>query len=135
MLKVKSIDNIFLLLIFTLILINALTLVFVSNSNESTRHLLIFVFVSYSLIILTLVNIKRIKTNFSILGLSIILYLVMWFIFRYVRNYFPKPGLKDSNIVGFAQYFGYPLYFDIFLFCFIIFTPLVSYFLIKLIKR
>lgn len=129
--RAKSIDSIFLFLIFSLFSINIFTYFFIGNTNNTFRYFLILVFVIYSIIILAFANIKRIKTNFSILGISIFSYLIMGLIFRHIRDYFSKPSLKDSSVIGFSQYFGYPLFFDIFLFCFIIFIPLVSYYLIR----
>lgn len=38
------------------------------------------------------------------------------FFFRKIRNLFPIPIIEDSEIIGYSQYFGYPFYFDTFIF-------------------
>lgn len=45
--------------------------------------------------------------------------------FRKIRALFPVPQASDSEIVGYAQYYGYPLYFDTFIFFTIMLSPIV----------
>lgn len=52
--------------------------------------------------------------------------------FRSLRSYFPIPPIGSEKIVGFAQYNGYPLFFDTFLFFGIIGFLFLAVFLTKL---
>ncbi|MEK7533762.1 MAG: hypothetical protein AAB600_00335 [Patescibacteria group bacterium] len=45
--------------------------------------------------------------------------------FRKIRNLFPIPTIGENKIVGYAQYFGYPFYFDNFVFFLFIISPLL----------
>lgn len=45
--------------------------------------------------------------------------------FRELRNIFPPPKIEDDRIVGFAQYNGYPMYFDTIVFFSLIFSPVL----------
>ncbi|GEM_PF-3603007 len=47
-----------------------------------------------------------------------------------VRNMFPLPRIENEHIVGFAQYEGYPLYFETWLFILFLLTPIALSFLL-----
>lgn len=130
----KSIERILALLILSSILI-ILTLLGVGESQYS-KFLIALVFSLNIFISLFIVNLKRIKLFSSICALSSVYYSVLLLLFRSIRELFPKPSLKGSDVVGFAQYFGYPLFFDYLLFFSLIFIPFVFYFLVKIkLKR
>lgn len=57
-------------------------------------------------------------------------YAVLGVGFRHLRDLFPKPE-STGEIIGFAQYFGYPLFFDNVLFWILIITPVAAYFILK----
>jgi hypothetical protein len=44
--------------------------------------------------------------------LSVALDLMLIVLLRHIRAFFPYPEIFSIKIVGYAQYFGYPLYFD-----------------------
>jgi len=48
-------------------------------------------------------------------------------VFRNIRNTFPIPEVNEEKIVGYAQYFSYPLYFDTFLFLLLLMFPVVIF--------
>lgn len=54
----------------------------------------------------------------------------IFFTFRYFRSLFYPPKIAENKIVGYAQYFGYPLYFDTLLFFFFIMMPALMFFYI-----
>lgn len=47
--------------------------------------------------------------------------------FKKIRAIFPPPEIEANKLIGFAQYFGYPLYFDTIFFFFLIFTPVLTF--------
>ena len=57
--------------------------------------------------------------------------------FKVIRAFFPPPEITKDKLVGFAQYFGYPVNFDTYIFLLIIFLPVAVLFILsvkKLIK-
>ena len=70
------------------------------------------------------------KTNYKIIILksiffSLIILIVLIITFKKIRTLFPIPMINNDELVGFPQYYGYPLYFDTVFFFFIIFLPLL----------
>lgn len=57
------------------------------------------------------------------------------FYFRKIRNLFPIPPIGEQKIVGYAQYFGYPLYFDNFAFFLFIISPLLLLSIVTLRRK
>lgn len=53
--------------------------------------------------------------------------------YRRLRYFFPKPLMEDA--IGYAQYFGYPLYFDNFIFLIIILSPVFAFLIKRVIKK
>lgn len=47
------------------------------------------------------------------------------FYLRKIRDLFPIPPIGENKIVGYAQHFGYPFYFDNFAFFLFIISPLL----------
>ena len=129
----KSIENS--LVLSVIATINAIILLFILKDNISIQYLkLIFIaiFVVNIFVGIILANLERIKLLFCLSILTFISYSVLALSFRYIRNFFPKPSMEDAKVIGFANYFGYPLSFDIFLFLLIILLPLIFYIILKL---
>lgn len=57
-------------------------------------------------------------------AISIILNLVLLLSFKKIRSYLSPPEIGRDGLVGFAQYFGYPFYFDTLIFFLMIFVPI-----------
>ena len=51
------------------------------------------------------------------------------------RNMFPPPSIGSEHIVGFAQYEGYPLYFEMWLFILFLLTPITLSILLFIYSR
>jgi hypothetical protein len=64
--------------------------------------------------------VKTIIVNF-------LLVLFVFFSFREMRAMIPPPEITGEKLVGFAQYFGYPLYFDTYIFALIILLPVLIF--------
>lgn len=85
-------------------------------------------------------TLKRIKITFliSVFLFCVELLLILIF-FRKIRYLFPIPEIGDSKIVGFSQYFGYPFYFDTFIFFVILlsilFFVILAHNLVKYFNR
>lgn len=86
-----------------------------------------FIFGINGLAALFLINLKRIKVLLMTIFLSFALYGLIAISFRYVRTFFPKPSLVGSDAIGFMQYFGYPLFFDVILFVVMLIIPIFIY--------
>lgn len=61
------------------------------------------------------------------------LYIFILLMYGQIRLFFPKP--TSAEVVGFAQYFGYPLYFDNFIFLIIILCPIFTFMIKRIIRR
>ena len=55
--------------------------------------------------------------------------------FKKIRAIFPPPEISNNNLIGFAQYFGYPLYLDTVFFFFLIFTPALTFIFLHFIFK
>ena len=76
--------------------------------------------------------IKKVSFEYCIYLLFFLFSLVF---FRHIRAFFPIPELGSEKIVGYSAYFGYPLYFDNFLFFYIILCPFFAWALLFLRKK
>jgi hypothetical protein len=54
---------------------------------------------------------------------------------RPIRSLFPLPEIGSGKIIGYSQYFGYPLSFDTVFFFVLILVPLLIVFFTYLFKR
>jgi len=76
---------------------------------------------------------KQIKKIYLI---AVILFLfelvVLLMFFRPLRRLSPPPEITQVGTVGFAQYFGYPFYFETIVFWIVFLSPLVLVWIIKL---
>lgn len=82
-------------------------------------------------IVLIILNLKRLKLLSSTILISLSFYIIFFISFRNIRNFFPKPNLSNSEIVGFTQYFDYPAEFDLFFFLVLISIPSIAYLMIN----
>lgn len=57
----------------------------------------------------------------------LLLAFVIFLPFRYLRNMFPLPEIGNKKIVGFAQYYGYPFYFETILFFVFVALPIITF--------
>jgi hypothetical protein len=55
--------------------------------------------------------------------------------FKKIRTSLPPPEIGSDRLVGFAQYFGYPLYFDAFLFFLLLFSPILLFIILHRYKN
>lgn len=98
--------------------------------NNSVFKIILF---AGSLFFLSLPGVKRLKKDQIILIvqaaiITLLLLVVTGLIFRKIRALFGTPMIGDSKLVGFAQYFGYPLFYDTLLFLFIVAVPVLVIF-------
>ncbi len=129
---IKSIDNLFSVFLGMLTIINIFSLMLAQFVPPmALKHFLILILLFIMLVTLLILSNKKIKFPSAVLGTSVILYLLLFISFRKIRDYFPSPQTEGNEVVGFANYFNYPIYFDYFLFLVIIIIPFLSYFLIK----
>ena len=77
-------------------------------------------------------TIKEIYLSAIIIFIVEIFFLLVFF--RKLRSFFPQPRIEENGIVGFSQYFGYPLYFDNFVFFLFLLSPVMVAFII-LVRR
>lgn len=77
---------------------------------------------------------NTIKSNVALFVLIEVFLIVIIFIaYRPIRVLFPK--FFVGGVVGYAQYFGYPLYFDNFVFLIIILSPILAFLIKRVVKR
>lgn len=100
-------------------------------NTESTRLFVFLIFLINVFIYIIVISLRRNKLLIFIIFFTLLFYGILLFIFRDIRSYFPKPGLVGEEVIGFVNYFGYPLYFDLVLFFTIIFSPLMITILLK----
>lgn len=130
----KSIDRRMSKLIYILLISNLFLIpFFLFLPRELTKLFLIFDFLLCIIFLVVILNPNKTIQIVKVFLVSCVLYFILAIFFRSLRSSFPDFG-KDSSIVGFAQYFNYPIYFDIFLFAVILIIPFASYFLIRRFK-
>ncbi len=67
-----------------------------------------------------------------------LLEVLILFSVRPVRDYFDGPDIASKKIVGYTQYFQYPMYFDYFFFMCLVLAPIavtVALFFLKINKK
>ncbi|OGH06031.1 MAG: hypothetical protein A2W22_03855 [Candidatus Levybacteria bacterium RBG_16_35_11] len=67
--------------------------------------------------------------------LYLFVFLALLVFFKFARNFFPPPEITQQKIVGYAHYYGYPLYFDSILFFYILLCPVFAYLVLILRKK
>lgn len=130
----KSIEKRIPLIIYVLLIINLTSIVLLFIFPKEIVKLILFIDLLLNVFMPTLfINPKKAIFIIKVFLLTNFLYLILAISFRDIRSIFPNFG-RDKSIVGFAQYFNYPIYFDIFLFVVILIIPFASYFLIRRFK-
>ncbi len=72
------------------------------------------------------------KSGFILYALSVISILMLFRVgFRSIRSYFPVPPI-ERGIVGYAQFFGYPLSFETYYFGFMFLVPIILAFCFRI---
>lgn len=99
-----------------------------------TKFILVITIICNISITLFISSTRKIKFTVLVLFTSFLLYILMFFIFRKIRDVFPNPELSEE-VVGFAKYYNYPVHFDLFLLAIIILIPFMSFFLIKRLRK
>ena len=64
-----------------------------------------------------------------------IIYSIILLNFRQLRYSFSPPKTTENEIIGYAQYFGYPLYFETIIFFVFILSPIVVFFGLSKIRK
>lgn len=72
---------------------------------------------------------------FKTIVLSLLSFIILALTFKKIRELFPIPMINNDKLVGFPQYFGYPLYFDTLFFFFLIFLPVLILLLFYLLEK
>lgn len=78
-------------------------------------------------------NYKKIILKSIVSSLILLIFLALTF--KKIRALFPIPIIGNDRLVGFSQYFGYPLYFDTIFFFFIISLPLLIFSLFYFLEK
>ena len=68
-------------------------------------------------------------------SVSAVIILVLIILLRPIRSLFPMPAIGADKIVGYAQYFGYPLSFDTLFFFALMLIPLLVIVFVYLFKK
>ena len=50
--------------------------------------------------------------------------------FKNFRSFFPPPEIGQEKLVGFAQYYGYPIYYDTIYFFILLIVPIITFFIV-----
>lgn len=126
-LKIKLLSNIYFLLL--------LFIVFFPIQNIFQEKL---TFITFSLVLLlpVLAFILKIKFKLFLEGLLYFCFLVgvIFLSFRTVREMFDPPLIGEHLIVGYAQYYGYPLYFEAVILFIVLLSPFIILSLMKIKK-
>ena len=60
--------------------------------------------------------------------------ILIFLTFKKLRQFFLPPNIPSEKIVGYAQYFGYPFYFDTLLVSTLFILPVVIFLTLKFLK-
>lgn len=126
--QVNLFFNFYLLLIIILLIIST-----VANIAKIIHFVFLFAFfMPFIFFVLKLSSEKILAELFALL---LIYALSIFATFRYIRSLFYPPEILEEKIVGYAQYFGYPFYFDTLLFFIFVLTPIAPLFYILFKKK
>ncbi len=79
-------------------------------------------------------SIKRAKFKIELIFLSLFFYLIIFLSFEQIRNLFPPASSANNTIISYAQFFGYPMYFDQLFFFALVLVPSLSYILLMKLR-
>ena len=66
---------------------------------------------------------------------TLIVYAIILLNFRQLRSFFSPPKAIEGDIVGFAQYYGYSLYFETIIFLVFVLSPIVVFFILSGVRK
>ena len=78
---------------------------------------------------------QRLKILIEGLFYIAIIYLMILLSFRQLRSLFSPPKITENEIIGYAQYFRYPLYFETIIFFIFILSPIIVFFILSKNKK
>ena len=130
----KAIANNAGLYIFLLSLLTVINLI--NSSIVIGKILLVFVLFLVLLPLTYIIFISKHK-NIIVLTVLFILFLLGTFAlsFRKLRDIMPDPAVNAETSIGYAQYFGYPMYLDTIIFFILILSPVLFFTPIKLVQK
>ncbi len=67
--------------------------------------------------------------------LSSLINLLLLAFFKKFRGIIPPPEINRDGLIGFPQYFGYPLYFETLYFYLLIFAPVLTFLILFIINK
>jgi len=106
--KIEPFSSLIFLALYIVILTPAIIIFFNSKYKKTYIYLIIFVFLTAGIIVLS---------------------------FRSLRDFFGKTKIDEGVSIGYAQYFGYPIYLDTILFFLIILTPIIFFILNSILYK
>ncbi len=71
---------------------------------------------------------------FKYLAIVLFIEIITLLSVRKVRDYFPGPEITDEKIIGYSQYFQYPVNFDYLFFITLILVPVFTALLIRFLN-
>jgi hypothetical protein len=77
-------------------------------------------------------DLKKVVIKTIIVSTLMIFFLMLGF--KKIRAFFPPPEIANEKLVGFAQYFGYPFYFDSIVFLLVVLLPILMLFIFSFKK-
>lgn len=108
----------------------SLTLFFLIVSILINIPHVVFLFLFFVPLIFFIPKFSSLKVLFEVFILFALIIGAIFFTFRYFRSLFYPPKITEDKIVGYAQYFGYPLHFDTILFLIFLMIPVFIFFYI-----
>ena len=82
-------------------------------------------------------NMKK-KDRYAIIifsALTILMLLFFALTFRIVRDNLPPTPISANKIIGYSQYFGYPLFLDTAIFLILILLPIIFFVALRLVEK
>lgn len=99
--------------------------------NSKLKYLpLVTLIMSFSPIIFVILTHKYRILFLQTIGIFAAYGLFMLISFKFIRTLFSIPEINNEKIIGYAQYYGYPLYFDTLLFFSFLLVPAVAFYLL-----
>lgn len=112
-----------------LIILLIVTVILLTNTHLINNNLLISVFILFALLpfIVVFYSIKDRNIVIQCIFLLIILLGIIFASFRTLRDILPDTQFESNTSIGYAQYFGYPVYLDTVIFFLLVLTPFLFF--------
>ncbi len=117
--NLNKLFNVYLALLF-LVLLESLFFHVLSAQKIVYFLILLTILMPMLLLLINFLHLKGLMRFVIFIGSFCI---ILFLSFRSLRALFPLPEILGNKIVGYAQYFGYPIYFDNFVFIILFFSP------------